>query len=203
MCFRKNKLLEALVCATVLAVTVSCAGCLPISAAKKTVKFVGAAGYHAVRTGWKVTAFTSKHTYRLGRNLVYMAKGKIVVPLQRYGNQYTVEVIINGRRHAELIVDTGAASVQISRALAEKLNMNLFDTPQVPITLAGGIRTVARRVTLKHLSVAGARVDNVEALVFESDDGADGLLGMSFLRNFNFHFDPDNDELILKPKPPA
>lgn len=79
-----------------------------------------------------------------------------------------------------LLVDTGATRVSLTPADAERLgvavqDLDFVETVQTP---AGPAR--AARVTLDWLAVGPARLDRVEALVFEDGLGA-SLLGMSYL----------------------
>ena len=72
----------------------------------------------------------------------------------------------------------------------------------VRCTLADGSIVSVRAIVLDEVSVGGADVENVDALVFEdvAYDAGEGLLGMSFLGNFRFEIDSDSDKLILRSK---
>ena len=79
-----------------------------------------------------------------------------------------------------LLVDTGATRVSLTRADAEQLGvvLNDLDFSETVTTPAGPTR--AARVTLDWLAIGPARLEGVEALVFEDGLGA-SLLGMSYL----------------------
>lgn len=92
---------------------------------------------------------------------------------------YWAEANIEGKA-VRVLVDTGASVVALTRADALRLGVD----PQ-PEAFTGKVQTAsgvvrAAPVQLKTISVAGARVDRVEALVVEQ--GLEySLLGMSYL----------------------
>lgn len=92
---------------------------------------------------------------------------------------YWAEANIDGKA-VRVLVDTGASVVALTRADALRLGLD----PE-PEAFTGKVQTAsgvvrAAPVQLKTISVAGARVDRVEALVVEQ--GLEySLLGMSYL----------------------
>jgi len=92
---------------------------------------------------------------------------------------YWAEANIDGKA-VRVLVDTGASVVALTRADALRLGVD----PE-PAAFTGKVQTAsgvvrAAPVQLKTISVAGARVDRVEALVVEQ--GLEySLLGMSYL----------------------
>jgi clan AA aspartic protease (TIGR02281 family) len=117
-----------------------------------------------------------------------------------------VDTVLNGGVHALLTVDTGSPQVCLSADIARKLG---FDPGKIKnvgeIMLLNGKHRVGY-VDLKSVALEGAEEENVPAVVFLEDDKTladafnDGLLGLSFLRKFNFTLDDKNGELILKKK---
>jgi len=68
-------------------------------------------------------------------------------------------------------------------------------------TMADGRQVNARFFILESVKVEGVEAQNVAAIILpqEADIGyADGLLGMSFLKRFNFKIDQKNKKLILE-----
>ncbi len=101
------------------------------------------------------------------------------------------------------MVDTGASLVIITKPTAKKLKIDI-DKEGTPIQLqvADGRKIEAKYIVLESVRIAKVEARNVEAAVLMDDRQdfgfKDGLLGMSFLRHFNFKFDYDNDKLILE-----
>jgi aspartyl protease family protein len=109
---------------------------------------------------------------------------------------YWAQAKIDGRA-VQVLVDTGASVVALTRADARRLGVN-----PSPEDFTGKVQTAsgivrAAPVELKSVSVAGARVDKVEALVVE-EGLAYSLLGMSFLGRLSA-FEATPAGLTLRP----
>ncbi len=92
-----------------------------------------------------------------------------------------------GGEDAYFIVDTGATITTISPALAQALGLADKHGPEMTITLAAGIKVKGPEIVLPALTVYGKTAEQVKAVVIEpSMAGVDGLLGHSFLDQFDF-----------------
>lgn len=95
------------------------------------------------------------------------------------------------------LVDTGATAVALTANDAKRLGLDLTKlTYGVPVTTADG-KTMAAQVKLRSITIAGARVENVDALVLQSGLET-SLLGMSYLGRLS-SFEATRTALILKP----
>ncbi|MDO9337367.1 MAG: TIGR02281 family clan AA aspartic protease [Caulobacteraceae bacterium] len=95
------------------------------------------------------------------------------------------------------LVDTGATAVALTATDAQRLGLDLSRlTYGVPVTTADG-KTMAAQVKLRSVTIAGARVENVDALVLQSGLET-SLLGMSYLGRLS-SFEATRTALILKP----
>lgn len=103
---------------------------------------------------------------------------------------------VNGRP-VRFLVDTGATAVALTPADAERLGFKAADLKYgYNVTTAGG-SSHAAAVTLAVVSVNGAKVENVQALVV--NDGLDvSLLGMSYLGRLT-RFEATRDTLRFEP----
>jgi aspartyl protease family protein len=103
---------------------------------------------------------------------------------------------VNGQP-VHFLVDTGATAVALTRADAEKLGIRPQNLKYgYNVTTAGGASHAAA-VTLASVSVNGARLENVQALVVS--DGLDvSLLGMSYLGRLS-RFEATRDTLRFEP----
>jgi clan AA aspartic protease (TIGR02281 family) len=112
-----------------------------------------------------------------------------------------VQAQLCGSEPCYFLVDTGASRVTISPALVTALGLDNQVGEEIPVTVAGGTRVAGRSIEIPKIAVHGVEARNVKAVVLnESVLGADGLLGMSFLNRFRFHFDRSHaDHLILEP----
>ena len=109
---------------------------------------------------------------------------------------YWAEADVNGSR-VRFLVDTGASAVALTPADAKRLGIatEKLDYTYKVVTASGQTRAAA--VKLGQVSVAGARLDIVDALVIE--DGLESsLLGMSYLGRLA-SFEATQTSLILRP----
>ena len=103
---------------------------------------------------------------------------------------------VNGRP-VHFLVDTGATAVALTPEDAKRLGFKAADLKYgYSVTTAGG-NSHAAAVTLTSVSVNGARLENVQALVVS--DGLDvSLLGMSYLGRLT-RFEATRDTLRFEP----
>ena len=124
------------------------------------------------------------------------ATGGVAMIVKAADGHYWAEAEVNGSR-VHFLVDTGATAVALTLEDAARLGIqtnNLNYTYQVT-TASGEARAAA--VKLASVSVAGAEVDNVEALVIEKGLPT-SLLGMTYLGRLS-RFEATKTALILRP----
>lgn len=120
------------------------------------------------------------------------------VPLHRVGNALFVDTTLNDSVKARLLLDTGATSTLISPALAQQLRLKPDDADLIPVQTANG--SVLVPVTqVEAITVGGATVRDVDVVVHNA--GGDGLLGMSFLSNFQVTINAAEGKMLLKTLP--
>lgn len=123
------------------------------------------------------------------------------VALTKTANGMTVKAVLNGSTTCLLAVDTGASIVVISRDIAQKIETNPNDTIEgVNFTLADGSTTKSDVIMVKSIKVGNSTAYDVPVAVSDNPPGhgIDGLLGMSFLGNFNIKMDVANEKLVLE-----
>lgn len=109
---------------------------------------------------------------------------------------YWANADVNGSA-VRFLVDTGATAVALTATDAQRLGLDLAKLSYgVPVTTADG-KTMAAQVKLRSVTIAGARVENVDALVLKSGLET-SLLGMSYLGRLS-SFEATRTALILKP----
>ncbi len=127
-----------------------------------------------------------------------VARG-VVVPLQRVGGAMVVEATLNKVVRVPLVVDTGSSFTVISTQAARWLGINLNQAEVIPVQSVSGT-FLARFMKIKSLSVGGALVKDVNAIVHDTSSGKSmGLLGMSFLDNFQVTISAANKTMRLAP----
>ncbi len=125
------------------------------------------------------------------------------VSVSRESGHIFVQVRINDKVPAELLLDTGASFVLLSNEIGRRLGVDKDKRKNiVKMQVADGRQVDAQYVLLESLKVQGVEAKKVDAAVLLDDVTGikfkDGLLGMSFLKNFNFKIDQANNRVILE-----
>jgi clan AA aspartic protease (TIGR02281 family) len=111
-----------------------------------------------------------------------------------------VRASINEREEVTLVVDTGAERTVISRRVAGLLGLDLTRPLRLQALAGVGRSPPVPVVRLDRLRVGASMVAGVEASVYDLSPiiGADGLLGLNFLRRFRATFEFDSQVLVLR-----
>ena len=125
----------------------------------------------------------------------------VTVPIERVGELMVVTVHLNHDRTAKLILDTGASHTLLSNKIAQDLG--LFSLPPVALvtlhTVGGSVQSEV--VQVDSIQLAGAEVRQSLAAIHDMPDappGIEGLLGQSFLRQFEVTVNAAKGELQLR-----
>ena len=112
-----------------------------------------------------------------------------------------VDVVINGSVRARMVFDTGAALVIISQELSQKINQgDRGGDKRVKLRTAGG-DVEGRYTVIPRIELGSASRENVQAVINPQANvfkDFDGLLGMSFLADFQVSIDHQGGKVILK-----
>ncbi len=124
------------------------------------------------------------------------------VGVQRKGNHFIINALLDGKVNARLMLDTGATFVVLSPGIARKLGIDIkVVKPDAKMALADGSEVSAKLFKLGRMNVQNVEAKDVDAAVLFKDEpfsGFDGLLGMSFLKLFKFEIDLEKNRLILR-----
>jgi len=138
------------------------------------------------------------------QELSAMAKDfkKETVASKRAGEHLVVDALFNDKVRAPLLVDTGASQTVISPKVAEELG--LAGGTVAHAILADGKQVEGKMIMLDTINVGGSRVEKAPVVVLAAPGpAAEGLLGMSFLKNFMVRLDLAGNQLILEGLAPA
>jgi aspartyl protease family protein len=124
------------------------------------------------------------------------AGGSEIVLTAGSGGHFTSDGQINGKA-ASFLVDTGATTVAIGQADADRLGINYKNAPRTFAGTANG-RIPVNVVTLSSVRVGGVEVANVEAVIMPLSM-QHVLLGNSFLTRFQMKRDNDTMRLTKRP----
>ncbi len=114
-----------------------------------------------------------------------------------------VKVTLNNKAEVPMVLDTGASIILLTRSTAKRIGFDLGKlNPDIKVQVADGRMVDAARVILSSVIVENSEAKRVPAAVLMQERGdfgfGDGLLGMSFLNNFNFKIDQKEKKLILE-----
>ena len=123
------------------------------------------------------------------------------VALSKTGNQFVIDAYLDRSREVRLLIDTGAAMTVINDEVIEALGYNLNGKPRELFSTANGV-IEAPVVTLDELSLGQATISAIAvgALPLEMPSDVDGLLGMNFLRHYDFRIDQNRSVLLVRPR---
>jgi aspartyl protease family protein len=124
------------------------------------------------------------------------ASGKVAQITKAADGHFWAQAEVDGH-WVKFLVDTGASAVALTGDDARRLGIDMtaleYDRP---VVTANGA-TKAATVTLDHIVVAGARIEDVQAMVVP-DGLQTSLLGMTYLGRLS-RFEASKTALILRP----
>jgi len=112
-----------------------------------------------------------------------------------------LDTVLEGKitLHARLVLDTGASLIVLPWWIATGLNLQIDPAHLIQTTSASMVETVPL-TKIPKVTVLGKTVKNVSCLIKDlpAESGVDGLLGLSFLRNFNLEINFKKGILTLE-----
>ena len=131
---------------------------------------------------------------------------RIETPARWSNGHAIVDVRVNGGATARLLLDTGATLVTLHEPAARRLGIRPDPSRTATTILADGRRVTVWPIFIDRLDVGEASSRHVAAVIMPGDgeEGIDGLLGMSFLRDYTVRVDAATGCLeLLRLAPPA
>jgi aspartyl protease family protein len=122
--------------------------------------------------------------------------------MERRGQVVVIEAMLNKKRPAKLVVDTGSSYTMISSATARELEIDLTRDPRsMPFQTANGV-IEAPLARIDSITVGGMEIKNLTAAIHDAvpDPQVAGLLGLNFLSNFRMDIDTQKGLLHLERK---
>ncbi len=121
----------------------------------------------------------------------------IPLEIDRNGSMY-VNVVV-GKKTARMVVDSGATLISLTSETANELGVDIpQDAPELKLVTADGREIPAKAVLLPRVRVGQFEAKDVRAAVLHpSANGAEPLLGMSYLGNFKFEINKNDKTLKM------
>ena len=126
---------------------------------------------------------------------------KIIVRFSPGSAQIPVTAFLNNKTFQNFVVDTGASTITIPTATAEKLGLNRDGTaPVQKLVTAGGV-VEAPVVTIDSVELGGWIEYNVTAFILDLPNKSGlGLLGLNYLHRFRMDLNTKSGLLVLEPR---
>lgn len=116
--------------------------------------------------------------------------------LQKKGTHFFVHAMINNTTKVKLLIDTGASLTLIDTKILASLDINDFEN--INLNTANGT-VLAKLTKVDNFAIDNFDFDNFEISISSLNSDFDGLLGMNYLKNFDFYIDQDDAILYLNP----
>ena len=172
-----------------------------------SIEKAGSEKAKSIRREWEIQKKTEAEKWRRAERAKEEARRRKELEPKEVGfskesDRIVVDTLLNKKVTASLLLDTGASSIVLSEKIARKLNIrtNTARKDMVEVQVADGRKIDAVYTILESVSVQGAEAKEVPAVVLLDAEESieDGLLGMSFLKRFNFQIDAISGKLILQ-----
>ena len=128
------------------------------------------------------------------------------IALEQQREHYLVNGLIDNRNTIRLMIDTGASISVMSTEYFNRIKNQLAPEfiRNATINTAGGV-VEAPIYQFASFEIGDYRIPNMQFVVMllensGSKNNGDGLLGMNYLKAFNFQIDQENSRLLLKPR---
>ena len=129
-----------------------------------------------------------------------ITEGKI--PIEFVGDSIYIQVMFENKYEVKMLLDTGASMIHISQKLQQLIGIKLNEEVSVRNFITASGRIALPIYKIKSLAVGKFEVKNIEvaSMATTLQNNAQGILGMSYLKNYIFSIDTDNSVLELKTK---
>ena len=128
------------------------------------------------------------------------------IALEQQREHYLVNGLVDNRNTIRLMIDTGASISVMSTEYFNRIKNQLAPEfiRNATINTAGGV-VEAPIYQFASFEIGDYRIPNMQFVVMllensGSKNNGDGLLGMNYLKAFNFQIDQENSRLLLKPR---
>ena len=130
----------------------------------------------------------------------------VSIALDQQREHYLVSGLVDNNKAIRLMIDTGASISVMSSQYFNRIKGALAPTfvRNAKINTAGGV-VDASIYQFSSFAIKGYRISNMQFVIMDlensgSKTNGDGLLGMNFLKAFNFQIDQQNSQLLLEPR---
>ena len=122
------------------------------------------------------------------------------IPLLRIGDHFLVDALLNDTQQVRLLIDTGASMTILTPDFLERNNLSYLDTNKRRLFNTANGQVSAPIYIIESLSLGEWQVNQIEIGIMPLDNETtfNGLLGMNFLKHFQFFIDQNDANLRLQ-----
>lgn len=122
------------------------------------------------------------------------------IPLLRSGDHFLVDAQINDLQQVSLLIDTGASMTILTPDILKNSNISYTNTGKTTLFNTANGQVKAPIYEIESLSLGEWQVSQIEIGVMPLGNKSifNGLLGMNFLKHFQFFIDQNNSKLRLQ-----
>lgn len=122
------------------------------------------------------------------------------IPLLRIGDHFLVDALLNDTQQVRLLIDTGASMTILTPDFLERNNLSYLDTNKRRLFNTANGQVSAPIYKIESLSLGEWQVNQIEIGIMPLDNETtfNGLLGMNFLKHFQFFIDQNDANLRLQ-----
>ena len=150
----------------------------------------------------------SDDVYANKANVILMEINKIMSQYQRFsyqialekkGSHFYLKALLNGQKEVRLLLDTGASMTLIDESIIKNIEHTILKN-NIRLNTAGGLVT-AKYIQLDSFAIEDTLINKMKIVSSSiKKSGFDGLLGMNYLKEFDFYIDQENSILYLDDK---
>lgn len=122
------------------------------------------------------------------------------IPLLRMGDHFLVDALLNNSQQVRLLIDTGASMTILTPDFLKRSNLSYLDTGKKMLFNTANGQVNVPMYKIESLSLGEWQVNQMEigVIPLDNETAFNGLLGMNFLKHFQFYIDQNDAYLRIQ-----
>ncbi len=122
------------------------------------------------------------------------------IPLLRMGDHLLVDALLNNSQQVRLLIDTGASMTILTPDFLKRSNISYLDTGKKMLFNTANGQVNVPMYKIESLSLGEWQVNQMEigVIPLDNETAFNGLLGMNFLKHFQFYIDQNDAYLRIQ-----
>jgi len=122
------------------------------------------------------------------------------IPLLRMGDHFLVDALLNNSQQVRLLIDTGASMTILTPDFLQRSTISYLDTGKKMLFNTANGQVSVPMYKIESLSLGEWQVNQMEigVMPLDNETAFNGLLGMNFLKHFQFYIDQNDAYLRIQ-----